>query len=258
MNNQNFIIPKAFVLLITILAGCHSSKSIPQIAEQKILTNELLVKHSIIGKSIENRNIECYVLGKGKDITLVLATIHGDEPAGTPLAEQLAKHLQQHSQLLNERMIILLPVANPDGLANNSRYNARGIDLNRNFPTNNRIDSSSNGYRALSEPETLAIHQLIMQYSPNRIVSIHQPYSCIDYDGPAQMLARRIEEYCDLPIRKLGASNGSLGSYAGLTLHIPIITLELPENASTLDRETLWRQYGTALLAAILYPEKPN
>jgi protein MpaA len=62
-------------------------------------------------------------------------------------------------------------------------------------------------------------------------------------------------QYCDLPVRKLGAKPGSLGSYAGETLGIPIITFELPRGASELSLELLWSKYGNTLLAAILYPE---
>jgi protein MpaA len=156
------------------------------------------------------------------------------------------------------RKVVLLPVANPDGLAHNSRNNARGINLNRNFDTANRIKSPISGDRPLSEPEARAIERLIRQYAPDRIVSIHQPLACIDYDGPAYPLAVRMALYCNLPVRKLGAKPGSLGSYAGISKGIPIITLELPASAGRLDRQSLWQQYGAALVAAIVYPNSPT
>ena len=34
--------------------------------------------------------------------------------------------------------------------------------------------------------------QLICHHFPHRIISIHQPLACIDYDGPAEPLARAI------------------------------------------------------------------
>jgi protein MpaA len=150
---------------------------------------------------------------------------------------------------------VLLPVANPDGMADNTRDNANGVDLNRNFKTNNRINNKEFGYRALSEPEACAIEHLIRQYSPERIISIHQPHACIDYDGPGQSLADRMAQHCDLPVEKLGAKPGSLGSYAGLTLGIPIITFEMAQGDSWISKESLWQRYGDALLAAISYPE---
>jgi protein MpaA len=146
-------------------------------------------------------------------------------------------------------------VANPDGLANNTRYNAKGVDLNRNFEAANRFNSKQTGLVALSEPEARVIRQLIQQYNPDRIVSIHQPLSCIDYDGPARMLADRMGQYCPLPVKKVGARPGSLGSYAGVTLGLPIITFEMTQADSKLDSAALWRKYGRALLAAIVYPD---
>lgn len=129
------------------------------------------------------------------------------------------------------------------------------MDLNRNFEAANRLDGGKFGYRALSEPESRFIHLLIHQYKPDRIVSVHQLRSCIDYDGPGKALADCMAEYCDLPVRKLGAKPGSLGSYAGETLGIPIVTFELPGSASRLNPEPLWERYGNALVATVLYPD---
>ncbi|NLH44194.1 MAG: murein peptide amidase A [Planctomycetes bacterium] len=97
----------------------------------------------------------------------------------------------------------------------------------------------------------------IKEYSPSRIVSIHQPLNCIDHDGPGRVLATRMAQYCDLPVRKIGARPGSLGSYTGETLGIATITLELPGEASKDSDQVLWDKYNKALLAAILYPEHP-
>jgi len=188
-------------------------------------------------------------------VALIMATIHGNEPAGTPLVRRLATHLRQHPEILDGRKVVLLRLTNPDGLAHRSRYNTHGVDLNRNFEAANRLNSKQSGLTALSEPESRAIRQVILQYQPDRIVSIHQPLACIDYDGPAQELAERMGQYCVLPVKKLGARPGSLGSYAGVTLGIPIITFEMLGSDSQLDTEALWQKYGRALVAAILYPE---
>ena len=195
-------------------------------------------------------------LGRGPDVIFILATIHGNEPAGTPLVRRLSRHLRRHPEILNGRKVVLLRIANPDGLAHNSRYNAHGVDLNRNFEAANRLNSRRTGLTGLSEPESRAIRRVILQHKPDRIVSIHQPLACIDYDGPAQALAESMGQYCDLPVKKLGARPGSLGSYAGVTLGIPIITFEMKRADSQLDSEILWRKYGKALLAAVVYPER--
>jgi len=214
-----------------------------------------LVRRYVGGRSVENKPLEYLVLGQGRDVIFILATIHGNEPAGTPLVQRLAQYLRQHPLMLRGRTVVLVPAANPDGRANNRRSNANGVDLNRNFQTANRRDSREFGYKALSEPESRFIHVLIHQYKPDRIVSVHQPLTCIDYDGPAKTLADCMAKYCDLPIRKLGAKPGSLGSYAGETLGIPIVTFELPRDAGRAAPESVWAKYGNALVAAVLYPD---
>lgn len=244
------------LFVVLAFTGCYQPTPHPEIVRgPKSLLDETVVQRHIVGRSVEYRPIECLVLGEGKDVTLILASIHGNEPAGTPLVQSLGEHLQRYPRLLQRRRVVLLPAANPDGLAHNRRHNARGIDLNRNFTTANRINSPTSGYRALSEPEARVIERLIRQYAPDRIVSIHQSLACIDYDGPAQLLATRMAQHCNLPVKKLGAKSGSLGSYAGVRLGIPTITLELSRRAGRLNRQSLWQRYGAALVAAIVYPD---
>ncbi len=258
INNKPSI---ALVLLIPFIVlastGCYKPVDYPVIV--KVLeppVSEPVILRSIAGKSIENRPIVYSVLGQGTDVIFILAAIHGNERAGIPLVHRLDRYLQQNPQLLERRRVVLLPISNPDGVARNSRYNASGVDLNRNFATANRINSSRFGRRPLSEPETRVIEQLIRQYAPDRIVSIHQPLACIDYDGPSRALANRMARYCNLPPKKIGAKPGSLGSYAGVTLGIPTITLELPRTADRFNSERLWQQYGPALVAAVAYPNR--
>ena len=159
----------------------------------------------------------------------------------------------QSADLRRGRRVLIVPIANPDGYANHTRGNANGVDLNRNFAAGNWANRRVNGPARRSEPESRAIERLIVAERPARIVSIHQPLECVDYDGPGAPLARIMSEACGLPVRKLGARPGSLGSWAGLERGVPVITLELPGSAGRLDREALWRRYGAALIEAIAY-----
>ena len=247
--------------LITVLvfAGCGKPVRYPEIVDSpRPLTSTLPAQYRIAGSSVEGRPMLYTVLGEGPDVIFFLATIHGNEPAGTPLVRRLITHLQQNREILTGRTVVLLPVANPDGLANGTRHNVHNVDLNRNFIAANRRGDVNGGPEALSEPEAKAIYQLIQQYSPDRIVSIHQPLNCIDYDGPGSDLAYHMGRFCDLPVKKLGARPGSLGSYAGVTKGIPIITFEMLAEDSGLGSEGLWRKYGRALLAAITFPNQPD
>ena len=241
-------------------AGCYQAVSYPELVEVPPPRPVVrAARYSIVGTSVHRKPIMCLALGQGPDVTFVLATIHGDEPAGTPLVRRLATHLRQHPEILDGRKVVLLRLANPDGLVHRSRYNAHGVDLNRNFDAANRKNSRQFGLTALSEPESRAIRQIILDYRPDRIVSIHQRApnrpGCIDYDGPAVELAKHMAQYCELPVTRLGSMPGSLGSYAGITLDIPIVTFEMFRADSQLDTEILWHKYGRALIAAIIYPD---
>lgn len=207
------------------------------------------------GRSVEGRCIECIVAGQGGEVVLFLASIHGNECAGTLLLRCLADHLRAHPGLLQGRQVVLVPTANPDGAARGTRANVHGVDLNRNFPAANQLRTDASGQAALSEPESVVIHGLIRRFAPRRIVSLHEPLACVDYDGPGRALAERMSALCGLPVRKLGGRPGSLGSYAGIDQGIPIITLELPPDAAGLAPDALWARYGASLTTAVVYPQ---
>ncbi len=210
-----------------------------------------------VGYSVENRPIDLYIAGNGPETIFIFSTIHGDEQAGIPLSYRLMDRLRHRRDLMENRTLLIMPNANPDGVVRNTRGNANGVDLNRNFPADNRENSTAFGYYGLSEPESRILYDLIHKYRPVRIVSLHQPLKCIDYDGPAEELAHHMAAYCHLPVRKLGARPGSFGSFAGEKLGIPVITLELERADDDLTTEQLWQRYGAAMLAAISYPNHP-
>lgn len=243
-----FITISVYLTTAMVLSGCVDPYA-PKIV------SPLATQTEIIGQSVQNRPIECFRFGDGPETILVLASIHGNESAGTPLAYKLIEHLQKDRRLLANRTILIIPAANPDGYAAGTRDNTNEVDLNRNFPAANRINITEYGTHPLSEPETVALKEVIQAYRPARIVSIHTPLSCIDYDGPGQTIAENMARVCDLPVTKLGAHPGSMGAYVGETLGIPIITLELRETDKILTPDELWAKYGRAILAAIVYPE---
>jgi protein MpaA len=247
---------------ILALSGCYEPEPKPSITgeEPKVALptpRTPPAQHQLMGRSVKNRPIMVQVVGQGSDTTFVMGAIHGNEPASAILVEQLSEHLRENPGMLAGRRVVLLPVANPDGYAAKTRENIHGIDLNRNFEAANRVDNATNGHSALTEPESQVLQKIIKEYSPSRIVSVHQPLTCIDFDGPARALATRMAQYCDLPIKKLGAKPGSLGSFTGEELKIPTITFELPDGATSMGGDALWAQYGRSLLAAITYPEHP-
>ncbi|MBN1816093.1 MAG: DUF2817 domain-containing protein [Sedimentisphaerales bacterium] len=247
-----FRIPSSPLIYLAIpllsLTGCQSPEQ-----EWTITDRPVLQYTETVGTSVQGRPIQITVLGNGPDTTFVMATIHGNEPAGTPLSQKLIEHLNQRPYLLRGKKVIVMPVANPDGLARHSRFNANGIDLNRNFQASNRVNTSAYGPAGLSEPESRAIEGVIRSFQPDRVIALHQPLRCIDFDGPGGSLAHQMAALCDLPVKQLGARPGSLGSYVGLTMGRPIITVELGSEAGQYSADVLWDKYGPMLLTAVTY-----
>ncbi|MBN1342049.1 MAG: DUF2817 domain-containing protein [Phycisphaerae bacterium] len=243
------------VVCLAPLAGCRTAPK-EGLEFRETVAPEPSHQQVMVGRSVEGRLITCEIFGTGDDVVLIMATIHGTEPAGTPLVHRLAEHLRRHPELLEGRRIILLAVANPDGMACGTRCNMRRVDLNRNFPAQNWANRPQNGPSPLSEPESRAVFDLIVGYAPDRIVSIHQPLACIDYDGPGRGLAEAMSAASGLPVRRLGGQPGSLGSYVGGTRGVAIVTVELPGFRRAPDAEALWKRYGDMLLTAITFGGK--
>ncbi len=261
MDRERSVVARITLLAILLLglAGCYEQEPKPRVTGER---SALLLppaqtppRQHLVGRSVQGRPIFVQIVGQGTDTAMIMGAIHGNEPAAGALVNVLADRLRADQRVLEGRRVVLMPAANPDGLAAQTRENARGIDLNRNFDTANRVDNGTNGLRPLTEPECQALESVIKEYAPSRIISIHQPLTCIDYDGPGEAIAARMAQDCDLPVKKIGARPGSLGSYTGEALKIPTITMELPPEASKMSDEVLWQKYGKALMDAILYPE---
>lgn len=249
---------KTIALLAAVVlcaSGCQPGQKSDPYAP--VIQSPQQVSAEILGYSVQQRPIELLTIGDGGEVILIIATIHGNEIAGTPLVYKLVDVLKQRPHLLASRTVLIVPVANPDGMALGIRGNAMGIDLNRNFPAPNRINNEKHGQMGLTEPESQILHELITRYNPVRILSLHQPLICLDYDGTGESIARRMAMYGNLPVKKLGARPGSLGSFVETELNIPIITMELKGSDSLLSAEELWAEYGPSVLGFVTYPALP-
>jgi hypothetical protein len=100
-----------------------------------------------IGTSVQGRELWAMMVSDNPDSNeneaevRFASTIHGNEPVGTELCIAMIDSLTQTydsipeiADLVNNREIWFLPMFNPDGNTANSRFNANGKDLNRNYP----------------------------------------------------------------------------------------------------------------------------
>lgn len=208
-----------------------------------------------IGRSREVRPILLHRFGFGERPVLVLGGIHGSEGNSADCARRLVSYLRYHPMEAANTPLAVIPEANPDGLEVGVRFNAKRVDLNRNFPAANWVKGYASGPAPASEPETQAIVQIIRDLRPRRILSIHSIAGepCNNYDGPAEQLARAMASANGYAVKGwIGyPTPGSLGSWAGADLGIPVVTLELP--ASTTGAEA-WERNRSAILQFIRGP----
>jgi len=235
------------VLCASLLAACQTAPA----ADENAVRIEPVRAGELLPRSVEGRPIDVWSVGEGEPAVMFIAAVHGNEPAGTKLVQRLRDVLEAEPERAGGRRVVIVPVANPDGFASDRRHNANGVDVNRNFPASNRREGPAFGERALSEPEALFLAGLIQGERPARIVTLHQPLGCIDWDGPAEELARSLGSQGILPVHRLGAQPGSLGSWAGEELGIEVITLELPGGMDGKSADYLWERFGALLLAAL-------
>lgn len=207
-----------------------------------------------LGESVEGRPVLAHWLGEGDEAVVFFGAFHGDEPESTEVCERLVEHLQKNPDLLVDRTAVIVSAVNPDGLHRGTRLNARQVDLNRNFPTQNWSSQGEGGDywggpEAGSEPETKIVVALLERVRPSRIISIHCPYRCVNYDGPAEALANLISQENGYKVEaSIGyPTPGSFGTYAGIEGGIPTITLELPPTGE----EDVWKDNRSALLRAL-------
>lgn len=213
--------------------------------------------HSILGYSHEHRPIELHRLCQGSVDLLVIAGVHGDEPEGYRLAAQFTSSLLW-KPLAGRASLWMIPQANPDGCVQAQRWNARGVDLNRNMPTQDwspeaRSPRYTPGISAGSEIETHVLMDGIQRIDPRAIFSLHsQSEPCVNFNGPCYTLAQVIAVCNGYPITDdIGyPTPGSLGTWAGQERQIPTITLELERGCS---EEQLWMEHSVALLAGLEY-----
>ena len=180
-----------------------------------------------------NNRIELILPKENKNI-LVIGVTHGDEPQGDFLIREYLK-THQNSGLM------FIPALNPDGMALKTRTNTNGVDINRNFPTENWAKSEKNefwgGETAGSEIETKFLIKVIEKYSPKLILSLHAPFKVVNYDGNASNFAEAISNIMNYPVQEnIGyPTPGSFGTFAGIEKNIPTITLELDEECDIKD-----------------------
>lgn len=192
---------------------------------------------------------------RGLGPILVIGGVHGDEPEGVRLAQDLLTWLKSHTVDTAHGVAvpwIVIPCLNVDGYAKRTRVNARGVDLNRNYPSQDwsgeaRAERYFPGPSPGSEIEIQGIVELVETCRPRLLIHCHSWKPCIVGTGP---FSKRDAE-------RLGASSGyevideigyptpgSLSRYGWHDKQIPVICIEEQEGLA--DLSTVWPRFAPA------------
>ncbi len=182
-----------------------------------------------IGKSVQGRNIVAWRLGDPSSSrkVVVLAAMHGNERGPSRILYNL-----RDGRPITGADIWVVPQYNPDGVVRRSRQNARGVDLNRNYPRNwKRLTGTYNsGPRPASEPETQAVMAFLKAVRPAYVVSFHQPLRGVGRAGPkGTAFVRRLHRGLRLPVKSFncsGACHGTMTEWFNASFGGVAVTVE--------------------------------
>lgn len=175
----------------------------------------------IIGFSLAARPIEVYTFGEGERQYLIVAGIHGGYEWNTvALANELITHINENPEVIpSDATLYIIRNMNPDGEARvhdvDGRVNNNGVDLNRNFPSENWTDEwdrngcwiyrpTSGGMYGGSEPETRSVMSFIQNSEIEALISYHSAAlgvfpGGVPWTGPSKRLAQALSKATGYP-----------------------------------------------------------
>jgi protein MpaA len=145
---------------------------------------------TVIGYSLAGRPIEVYQFGNGEREYLIVAGIHGGYEWNTiALANEMIEYLNKNPGAIpSDATLYIIRNMNPDGEARahdvEGRVNNNGVDLNRNFPSENWVADwdrdgcwiyrpTTGGLYGGSEPETRAVMSFVQSHEITALISYH-------------------------------------------------------------------------------------
>ena len=205
----------------------------------------------VIGTSVKGRKIWATRIGDptASRRFVALAVMHGDEEAPA----RILRNLREGPRVKGVDLWVV-PVLNPDGYVRHTRKNARGVDLNRNFPHRwvRQGGKYYSGRGPASEPETRALMRFLDRVNPQGVVSFHQPLHGVgrSHLGRAGPFERRLASELRLPRESFncnGVCRGTMTEWFNARHHGVAITVEYGHSLS----EAGVRRAASGLLRAI-------
>jgi len=194
---------------------------------------------TIIGYSLAGRPIEAYTFGEGKREYLIVAGIHGGYEGNTvALANELITFINANPDVIpTSAKLYIIRNMNPDGEARSNdvdgRVNNNGVDLNRNFPSENWVADwdrdgcwvlgpTTGGLYAGSEPETRTVMGFITVHKITALISYHSAAlgifpGGVPWEDPSKRLAQVLAKDTKYPYPPIDTGceySGTLADWA--------------------------------------------
>ncbi len=209
-----------------------------------------LVKWRRDFESAKRRPIETVIFGKGPQRIVVLSSLTGNSEATVALIEKLAGVIAFDELTPVQLSVLVVRTPNPDGLADRTLTNSRGVDLNRNFPSSRFTASPrrETGEKPGSEPETRALIQLLNQFNPTLVVHVVESRSLrgtirSDDHFPREFLPQYDSARFDQVYKA-----GSLAGYVHETMKCSFAEVELPSEFTVSSEEDALLQLMISIL----------
>lgn len=220
---------------------------------------------STIGYSAQGRPIYAWKFGSGVSKVLYVGNLHGDEKSAKYTLDSWIQELDYSAEKIPaNRSVIVIPSLNPDGFAQSTRKNARGVDLNRNFPANDwksdvkmpngEFAVGGGGSSPLSEPESQVLSSYILSQRPDRILSYHSKASIVSANGSGDSGAlasiySSLSGYWNMPESSSGSvfqydTTGAFETWLYEKVGVPTLLMELSSHTSnefSRNKSAMWR-----------------
>lgn len=261
------------------------------------INNSDIVDLYVIGHSVDNRNIYGLEIGNGSKVIFLDANIHAAETANTHILIQFMSEVvnmyesgnSDVKNALNEFKFVVMPCINPDGyeiftngiesISNkelwvyknknkinfkNLKSNANGVDINRNFPTQNaglyykskellyNVSLEKNtgnqayfgGYSLGSEPETKAAMYFMLKHyrsvvtyinlhSQGRVIYSGKPNLSNEFNNLSRKLASKISNINKYIVYGIESEEVGEGNDGSATDFMSEIAHEMPFSSKT-------------------------
>ncbi len=202
-----------------------------------------------IGTSVDGRPITAYQFGNGPSMVLFIAAMEGNEQNSANLLQQWLPDIDANpDKIPSYRTLVIIPQINPDGYAADTRLNADGVDLNRNFPANNWSEqvteptapgtwTNDGGPYPLSEPESQAIAAYTENNQPTLTLTMHSHGGIVEANDAGDSITlgaeyAKLAHYEAIPTYEIGnffdyTTTGAYEDWLNDKLNLPALEVEL-------------------------------